>query len=93
MLFFSLGTWSITNPIYGQTVETKTQVAPDLSTWTEVDTEATMNAHPDESDALRNYIASYIDNYDTIPGHNQRHFDAIQACQTIESRLLGDSSC
>lgn len=85
--------WSVTNPMYGQTVETKTQVAPDLSTWTEIDTEATINAHPDESDALRNYIGSYVDNYDKISGTNQRHFDAIQSCQTIESRLLGDSSC
>lgn len=94
MQFFSfMGIWSVTNSICSQTVETKTNVAPDLSTWTEIDTEKTIDAHSTKNDALKNAIRSYVAGFSTLSSENRRHAVAIQACQALESCLLGDPPC
>ena len=94
MRFFSfMRIQPVTDSICNQKVETKTTVAPDLSTYTEIDEEGTINAHSAESDALKDYSNSFVANFPNLSKKNMDHALSIQASQALQSRLLGDPSC
>lgn len=84
---------SSANSACDQTVETKTNTAPDGGLWEEVDTAATISAHPKESSIIHQAIVTYVTGFSTADSSNARHARAIQACQFMQSRLLGDSTC
>ncbi|KAI1080981.1 hypothetical protein F5B20DRAFT_588939 [Whalleya microplaca] len=75
------------------TVETRSHTAPDLSTWEEIDVQKTINVHSGMSGQLQNAIISYVANFGTLSKTDAAHAAAIQAAQSFENRLLGDSTC
>jgi len=74
-------------------VEVTTDIAPDGTTWDEIDTHGTLTAHPEENETFKQILLYYVSNVDTLDNSAERHARAIQASQELETRLLGDFNC
>ncbi|KAJ5765053.1 hypothetical protein N7520_004612 [Penicillium odoratum] len=77
-------------------VETKQIDSADGQVWEVVDTEATIEAHPDETDVIKNTVIDYVNSWGTADSLNQpsiNHAKALYASEVFQSTLLGDSTC
>ena len=83
----------VTDPIYGQTWETKIEDGPDGTKSTKIDTEATLKKNNVDMATLKNDLLSFITTYQTENQKGTSHYAAIESAQKIQGRLNGDSTC
>lgn len=63
------------------------------TTWEEMDTEATLRAHPDATDNVRAGVLGWVNGFNSEEGDNANHYKWIQNIQQQSFRVYGDPDC
>ncbi|KAJ5642063.1 hypothetical protein N7490_006063 [Penicillium lividum] len=77
-------------------VETKQIDSADGQVWEVIDTEATLEAHPEQADFFKTVVKTYVNTWGTSSSKDEgsiKHAKALYTSQVLESTLLGDSTC
>jgi len=71
-----------------QAVKTRTMQSPDVGSWEELDSSATLAMHPNAAPDLRQAVIDTENDYNAEKGRPLSHWNAGRACMGFGSTLL-----